>query len=228
MSNNTFRLSTGRQGFTLAEVLLVMTIIIILLIIVALNIKGQVGHASDARRKTDLTLLQTAFEGYKNDHDGYPDAGAINTCGDTNLAPYIATIPCDPQSRAPYGYFPSAATGGYRLCTVLTDTTDPAIAQAQCNGPDGCGLGGGFNYCLANGTTASAVGSSEQVIATPTNGPTPTPPGENACTPPDSFGASHCNTYVYPLFQSCPKVYGNDKTCNNDECNRDASVRCPF
>lgn len=172
-----------QRGFTLIEVLIAVAIIIVLSIFVLINIRGQLARANDIKRKTDLYALRKSFEEYKNDYDAFPAESVINDnthCGGADMAPYLAKIPCDPVSRAHYGYFLSVS-GGYRICAKLADTTDPAIAAVGCGGADGCGLGEGYNYCLSSGVTASAVGTEDQIVGgglppTPTpGGATPTP-----------------------------------------------------
>jgi len=224
------------NGFTLIELLIVIAIIIALLVFVIMNLRGQTARATDAKRKSDLYNLHTALEEYNNDHGSFPASGVTNTCGGAALAPYLSQMPCDPQTRSPYGYFPSAATGGYRVCAVLADSSDPAIAAENCSGAQGCGLGGTYNYCVASGTSASAVGTSDQIFGggatptpTPTPGggggtPTPTPVVVYACSPFDFQGVSHCNNYLDPVSSGCTKTYGN-VSCNN-ECNVPGTPLC--
>jgi len=201
-----------RKGFTLMEILIVVSIILLLSMAVLMSLRGQTARAMDIRRKTDLYALRKGVEDYYNDRTAFPDQSAVTNCGGS-FDPYVTKIPCDPETKKPYGYFLSlSATGGYRLCTKLSDKTDPAIATMGCAGANGCGLGGGYNYCLASGVTASAVGTSDEIAGggtptpgggggggggtpTPTGGgggggggsPTPTPAGAStmpwACTP---------------------------------------------
>ena len=212
-----------KNGFTLAELLIVIAIIAILVVLGLMNVGGQRIKANDVKRKTDLYKLKNAIEEYHNDHDTFPAEGTI-ICGGVGLAPYLAEVPCDPKNpgaRVSYGYFPSAATGGYRVCTILEDISDPAITDVGCGGPDGCGVGGGYNFCLASGTTASAVGTTDQIAGgttpTPTPGgatltPTPTPgaqyQGEFAC---NSLGV--CKSYANPECKGCPRSYQDVATC---------------
>jgi prepilin-type N-terminal cleavage/methylation domain-containing protein len=231
-----------RNGFTLIELLIVISVIIVLLIYALMNLRGQTDRAADARRKSDLYRLHTAMEEYNNDHETYPPVSSIATCGGAQMAPYMATIPCDPKASTAYGYFPSASTGGYRVCAVLADTSDPVIAASGCGGPQGCGVGGGFNYCLSSGTTATAVGTADEVAAPPgspggpTATPTPAGPGtptptinplyNNACAPVDFTGISYCKSYSNPGpgGGDCPITYPSGTNCNN-QCGNPA-VRC--
>lgn len=208
-------LPAGRQGFTLIEILIVVAILIVLLMFVFINLRGQTARAMDSKRKTDLYTFRKSFEDYNNDNDAFPAQAVVDNCGSADMAPYLAKIPCDPVSKTHYGYFPST-NGGYRICAKLSDTTDPAIAAMDCTGPLGCGLGGGFNYCLASGVTASAVGTVDEV--------TPTPPGQYACAPADYWGNSYCKSYADPVGFGCPKTY-QDPACNN-ECQANPAVRC--
>ena len=218
---------TRKNGFTLAELLIVIAIIAILIVLGLMNVGGQRIKANDVKRKTDVYKLKNAIEEYHNDHDTFPPEGTIS-CGGAGLVPYLAEIPCDPKNptaRISYGYVPSTATGGYRVCTILEDVSDPAITDAGCGGTDGCGVGGGYNYCLASGTTASAVGTTDQAAGgttpTPTPGgsiPTPTPTpgtqyqGNFAC---NSVGV--CKSYDYPQCKGCLVSYPT-LDCGGTQC----------
>lgn len=193
-----------QKGFTLIEILIAVAILLILLMIGFINLRGQSARAMDSKRKTDLYDLRKSFEDYNNDHDAFPAQSVVANCGGA-FTPYLAKIPCDPSSREPYGYFPSA-NGGYRICAKLSDTTDPAIAAMGCTGAAGCGLGQGFNYCLSAGVTASAVGTVDEIAGggstpTPSLTPSPTlvPTNHLACT----LGGD-CNWYSDPSAHGCP------------------------
>lgn len=219
------------NGFTLIELLIVIAIIILLLIFVLINFQSQTARANDAKRKSDLYILHNVIEEYNTDHGVYPPQGTIYNCGSNALVPYLNQVPCDPTTQKPYGYFISSTTGGYRVCTILADTTDPAIASIGCGGPQGCGLTGGYNYCLAQGVTASAVGTVDQGA---TGGyPTPTPiinggagsvGGAWACSPIDQFGNRFCRFYEHPALAGCTVTY--PKAGCNDDCFSDSAIRC--
>ena len=197
------------KGFTLAELLIVITIIAVIVAVVILNMMGERARANDARRKSDLYRLRTVFEEYNNDHQAYPPNGTTSNCkiasGQGNLPPnketmasYITSVPCDPNGGA-YGYFKyPAEQGAYRICTTLEDTKDPAIAAAGCGGVDKCGLGRiyTYNYCLSSGLPPSGS-SSEFTTIGEYHGP-----GNNAC---NSVGT--CKRYDYPVCKGCPKTF---------------------
>jgi general secretion pathway protein G len=201
-----------RRGFTLVEILIVVAIILLLSIIVLMNVRGQMARATDIRRKTDLDTLRKFFEDYNNDSGVFPAPSAVNDCG-VAINPYITKIPCDPVSREHYGYFLSPSTGGYRICAKLSDTTDIAIVTMGCTGPAGCGLGGppsggAYNYCLASGVTASAVGTVDEI----SSGGTPTPGGGGTPTPTPNLNPDYhvtcssggaCVYFSFPAYHGC-------------------------
>lgn len=92
------------SGFTLAEILIVITILTILglTVLIGVNPMMQFLRGYDTRRKADLYKIKIAFEAYYADHDCYPSLDILNSCGSNALEPYLATIPCDPSSQKPY------------------------------------------------------------------------------------------------------------------------------
>ncbi len=100
-----------RNGFTLAEVLIVVTIIVLLglAILVGLNPMSQIFKGYDARRKSDLSKIKIAMEAYYSDHDCYPEFPIVDAmnrpsyvCGSDILKPYLDSMPCDPTEKTPY------------------------------------------------------------------------------------------------------------------------------
>ncbi len=174
----------GRQGFSLAEILLVVTIIAVLSVVVLLAFKKQTTRGYDSKRKTDLATLKVLFEDYYNDHACYPTKeqwdlyDCITKANGDFLKPYLGgkDIPCDPQTNTRYLYMTindknNQPCGGYRAFSQLGDTGDGSIKDAGCD-PDpnkGCGYAPySFNYGIAMGGD----------VANPEfdfNAPTPTP-----------------------------------------------------
>lgn len=112
------------NGFTLIEMLVVVSIIGILATLVSANLNSARSRARDAERKSDLKNIQTALRIYYNDYGSYPESlpswGSEWKIGTTV---YMATLPKDPLSP----------TQDYRYTlgtAVDTNDTDNFILQA--------------------------------------------------------------------------------------------------
>lgn len=102
------------KGYTLAEILVVVTIIVILglAILVGINPIAQIFKGYDARRRADLVKIKIALEGYYSDHECYPVfpkkiwingfQRASYDCDSDFLKPYLDSMPCDPNTKEPY------------------------------------------------------------------------------------------------------------------------------
>lgn len=219
------RLDQG--GFTLVELLTVISIIAILgALLLLLNPIKQVNKGYDSVRKKDLNNIKRVFEDYYSDHLCYPAAGILDSCGGSQLLPYLSEIPCDPQTKQPYLYVPEADNcSGYRVLTILMDKTDPYITLIGCSPVSGCGVGSAdYNYGISSPGISVAVATptpTPTVTTTPTSTPTPTTPTR----PPPSFYACAptgiCNVYADPPGSGCPTWYAQPD-CNN-QCGNPAN-----
>jgi general secretion pathway protein G len=104
----------GRLGFTLIEILVVITVIGLLAALVGPRILGRVSEAKSATAKAQLEMLGVALDNYRLDNGSYPtteqgltalqekpsrDPAPLNWRG-----PYLKrAIPADPWGR-PYVY----------------------------------------------------------------------------------------------------------------------------
>ncbi len=92
------------NGFTLSEILIVITILVVISLAVFRSIDPltQFLKGYDSVRKSDLEKIKTAFEEYYIDNECYPPQTALSNCGSSDLAPYLDKVPCDPSTRIPY------------------------------------------------------------------------------------------------------------------------------
>jgi general secretion pathway protein G len=102
-----------KKGFTLVELVVVMSIISLLSSVVLANMNVYMAKARDARRKSDLEEMKKAIIIYYADHGSYPSTGLgwwgqCSTFGShalsgsngyiPNIAPaYMALLPVDPS-----------------------------------------------------------------------------------------------------------------------------------
>ncbi|HWA51756.1 MAG TPA: type II secretion system protein [Patescibacteria group bacterium] len=129
------------KGFTLIELLIVVSIIGILTAFFVNTSTINIKRSRDARRKTDLSAIQSAIETYKADCNVYPTSmnfgstltgdGSTANCLSTNK--YMTLVPQDPNSESSYVYWSDGTT--YDICSTL-EVTDNSMAVT-------CGSGAG-------------------------------------------------------------------------------------
>ncbi|KKU46847.1 MAG: hypothetical protein UX62_C0005G0007 [Microgenomates group bacterium GW2011_GWA2_46_7] len=198
-----------KQGFTLIEILIVVSIIAILMLTLSFSITRQRDKADNARIKSDLSRLKIAFEDYYNDHNCYPPADWFDDssdCGTPHLTPYLNQIPCDPHTGRPYPLEKDGACGTwFKLYGKLTNPTADPQAVAQFS-ESGSTLG---NYGVSSSNTVVSV-----VFATPTPTPTPAPSGTTQNTYSYCYNAANkdCNSFD-PTVQNCTPYFINDDYC---------------
>ena len=155
------KISSG-FGFTLVELMIVISIIAVLSAIAIVSFTNLQQNSRDAKRKSDLVMVQGALEQYHADQNYYPlptgtSSNGFLTFGSSLNSPdgkrtYLGSVPTDPTSTtAPYSY--------------ETQPSSPA-----CNNSSGnfC-----TNYCLYAHMENSSNGSFSIAC------PTPTPGGAN-------------------------------------------------
>ena len=132
-----------RKGFTLIEILIVITIVGILsgVTIVVINPNAMYGRGRDARRQADLKTIQTGLENYYAANRSYPTDGTGNWTDVPNLTTggFLSSQPTSPSGQA-YQY--KTITGGYCLAALLEQPIAAGDAVTKCGsvctaGPSG-------------------------------------------------------------------------------------------
>ncbi|MDB5238917.1 MAG: gspG [Candidatus Parcubacteria bacterium] len=110
------------RGFTIVELLVVITIIVLLTGIILKNLSGSRGKARDAQRVSDLAQLQLALALFMDRCGEYPTGATLATTMTSTKCPsgvtlgtYIAQIPVPPagasQAAYDYTYYRITSTG---------------------------------------------------------------------------------------------------------------------
>ena len=102
------------KGFTMVELLVVISIIGILASIVLVSFTSSQKQARDVQRKSDLKQYQTALESFANSNDGlYPGRSGTSKKVDPDLCVDLSLPVCqvDPKNEDPYIYYYQGGTG---------------------------------------------------------------------------------------------------------------------
>lgn len=119
------------RGFTLVELIVVITIIGILSTFGFTNYTTSQKRARDGKRKADLEQVRSALEMCRTDARSYPGSltfGGILTCSGNT---YMNPVPVDPKNASPHIYTYSGSANSYTLCANQLEIT-------------------GSSYCVAN------------------------------------------------------------------------------
>lgn len=139
------------KGFTLFELLVVISIIGILLGFGAVAFSGAQRKARDARRKEDLDAVQKALEQYYAlESADYPAAcyssGNQIVSGTTTI---MDAFPTDPKNDATYFYNCILASAtDYCYCVALESTEGNCSGNCVANSCDFTQAGDKTNYCI--------------------------------------------------------------------------------
>ena len=144
-----------KSGFTLVELLVVISIIGILIGLSVFGLQGARESSRDAKRKADLEQIRSGLEIFKADCNKYYIGSSLpsplvgipaygSSCLASNI--YISQIPSDPIPGT-YSYAYSSSDGTiYTLCALLENPPSPVATG--CVGS--CGTGVTCNYKVTN------------------------------------------------------------------------------
>lgn len=132
------RAASRLPGFTIVEILVVITIIGILAAAVAINVTGYVGKSRRERAKMDISRLESAVELYYMQYGSYPSSQqglqALTQSSQSHPNGIISSMPTDPWGNAYVYRYP----GQYGRFDIV------------CYGADGAPGGKGENADIGN------------------------------------------------------------------------------
>ena len=165
------------HGFTLVELLVVMSILGVLVTLIAGGFRSSQARGRDAERKSDLKNIANAMELFYSDYGMYPSAsaGAIVACpyisGGTssscawgvgsftdNRTVYFKTMPKDGSTGANYYYriVDPPTNQKFQIFAYLENTKDPDCINSNCIAPGvtySCGVGKTCNFAVTSPNT---------------------------------------------------------------------------
>ncbi len=144
---------TNKKGFTLVELLTVISIISILTALLTVSFVSVSQRGRDAQRKSNIRQIQAALELYRADNDAYPPAVSNSIGSSTTVSvacnqpfvvggiTYMQKMPCDPEgTNVKYFYSSTSPYSTYGLVSCLDNTGDreaqatkPFAAMTDCN-----------------------------------------------------------------------------------------------
>jgi prepilin-type N-terminal cleavage/methylation domain-containing protein len=117
-----------KLGFTLVELLVVMTIIGILTMITASNFVEVQKKSRDVKRKADLASISKALNMYYDDYGKFPSIDNLLTSGGdfvNGTDVYMKQIPTEKSNNVTrYTYFVSGTGKSFRLWANLENNSD--------------------------------------------------------------------------------------------------------
>ncbi len=117
--NKTHTVSVTSRGFTLVELLVVITIISILAAVVMSSLNSARIRGRDGQRIGDIKRIEIALGQYYDKYDRYPATIGPATASVLVTEGFLDSLPLDPRNNSVYSYaaFVSGIAAGTALCS---------------------------------------------------------------------------------------------------------------
>jgi len=127
----------NRKGFTLIELILVMSLLSLLALLLIGNLNTSLKKGRDAQRKNDLNQIQKSLEIYYEDNQKYPPYLAFSdkfcstdACSTTDTI-YMVKLPKDPTGNYVYTYISEPTGAYYYLYSYIENDLDQGAAVSK-------------------------------------------------------------------------------------------------
>jgi prepilin-type N-terminal cleavage/methylation domain-containing protein len=145
------------RGFTLVELLVVISIIAILSSVLATGYVTSQKNARDAARKLNLKSIADALNMYYNDYGTYPGSIAFGSeFKDANGTVYMVKVPSESTTDGLVQIQYQAGSKSFKLFTNLENNEDKACVPGGCTG-----------YTISRGCCYAVTSSNILVNTTP-------------------------------------------------------------
>lgn len=142
---------TQRSGFTLIELLVVISIIAVLSVIGLVAYSNFMKSSRNAKRESDLRIIQSALEDFHSDQIYYPFSITFGSSLTDGSKTYLNNIPKDQLGNPEYKY---AASGTNCSETAPQNCTKycvyAALENVTTSSLSGCAQQSGYNFALTS------------------------------------------------------------------------------
>ena len=139
-----------KKGFSLVELLVVISVIAILLAVGAAAYITVQRKARDAKRRADIKAMQEGFEQYYADNGNSYGAGAGNSCTPMEQSSqFPGGFPTDPKPAPYQQYLRWCSTTAYCVCAAV-ELVDGNFHNPNCDEAGSGANGDGGWFCLEN------------------------------------------------------------------------------
>ena len=107
-----FKLPKSKKGFTLVELMIVITVIAILMTIAVASFTRVQKQSRDTKRKGDMRTIATALQAYFTENTAYP--GILGSLTPT----YIPVVPVEPSGDTLVGFYSYSQSGNTNIFSI--------------------------------------------------------------------------------------------------------------